>query len=139
MTARKKSSSNNGVRLGFRSGLEETVAGDLRRRGVPFEFEKLKLEYIYPAKSHKYTPDFVLLDNGIIVETKGRFLPADRQKHLLVKQQHPERDIRFVFQRSKSPIAKGSKTTYAMWCEKFGFKYADKLIPQSWIEEKRKT
>lgn len=131
------SSKSAGIRLGFRSGLEETVAGDLTKRGVPFTFEKLKLRYTYPAKDHTYTPDFVL-PNGIVVETKGRFLPADRQKHLLVKQQHPKLDIRFVFSRSASPISKGSKTTYADWCRKFGFQFADKLIPPSWTKEKKK-
>lgn len=134
---KSKSSSNPGIRLGFRSGLEETVAGDLTRRGVPFTFEKLRVPYTTPAAPHKYTPDFQL-PNGIVVETKGRFMPADRKKHLLVQEQHPELDIRFVFQRSKSPITKGSKTTYAMWSDKHGFKYADKVIPQRWIEEARK-
>lgn len=134
---KKKSSSDVGIRLGFRSGLEEKIAGDLDARGVPFTFEKLKLAYITPATPHKYTPDFEL-PNGIIVETKGRFLPADRKKHLLVKEQHPDKDIRFVFSRSKTPITKGSKTTYADWCEKNGFKFADKLIPEAWLKEKKK-
>ena len=71
----------------------------------------------------------------MIVETKGIFEVADRQKHLLVKQQHPGLDIRFVFSRSKSPIRKGSPTTYANWCVKNGFLFADKLIPQDWIDE----
>lgn len=113
------------------------MAGDLRNRGVPFEFEKLKLAYTTPATPHKYTPDFEL-PNGIIVETKGRFLPADRKKHLLVKQQHPGRDIRFVFSRSKTTISKGSKTTYADWCVKNGFKFSDRTIPQAWIDEAKK-
>jgi len=44
-------------------------------------------------------------------------------------------DIRFVFTNSKNKINKKSKTTYGMWCEKNGFKYADKEIPDSWFEE----
>ena len=67
--------------------------------------------------------------------TKGRFVLEDRKKHLLVKQQHPELDIRFVFSNSKNKINKKSKTTYADWCEKNGFKYADKVIPDEWFEE----
>lgn len=128
--------SDVGLRLGFRSGLEERVASELRDQQVDFQYEQLKINYVVPERPAKYTPDF-LLPNGIIVETKGRFLVADRQKHLLIKKQNPELDIRFVFSRSASPINKGSKTTYAMWCERNGFKYADKSIPKSWIKESK--
>lgn len=97
------------------------------------EYESTTIRYEKPAKSSRYTPDFVL-PNKIIIESKGRFLTADRQKHLLIKQQHPQLDIRFVFQRSANPIAKGSKTTYAAWCLKHGFLFADKRIPEEWLK-----
>jgi hypothetical protein len=126
-----------GKKYGFRSGLEEKVAEQLDNLGVSYEFEKLKLKYIKPASEHFYTPDF-LLPNGIIVETKGRFLVLDRQKHLLVKRNHPTLDIRFVFSNSKAKLSKSSRTTYAMWCEKNGFKYADKTIPEEWLKEPAK-
>lgn len=77
-----------------------------------------------------------MLPNGIVIETKGVWDSEDRKKHVLIKQQYPDLDIRFVFSRSKTPIYKGSKTTYASFCEKYGFKYADKQIPESWIHEK---
>ena len=67
------------------------------------------------------------------VETKGRFLTADRKKHLLIKAQYPELDIRFLFQNSNARISKSSKTTYADWCNKYGFKFADKTIPSDWL------
>jgi len=44
-------------------------------------------------------------------------------------------DIRFVFSSSKAKIRKGSKTSYADWCNKNGFLYADKLIPEEWFNE----
>lgn len=100
-----------------------------------FSFEELVIPYVKPEKPAKYTPDFVL-ENGIIIESKGRFLTEDRQKHLLVQKQHPEYDIRFVFSNSKTKISKRSKTTYADWCEKHGFLYADKEIPNAWLKEK---
>lgn len=124
----------HGVLNGYRSGLEDKIAKDLTSQGVGFSFESIKISYTKPERIAKYTPDF-LLENGIIVETKGWFLPEDRTKHLLVKAQHPELDIRFVFNRSSSPINKGSKTTYADWCIKHGFKYADKTIPSEWLAE----
>lgn len=119
----------------WRSGLEQKIQEDLTARGVLFDYEAVKLRYTRPATAHKYTPDFMLLDNGIIVESKGIFDVEDRKKHILLKEQHPGLDIRFVFSRSASPIRKGSKTTYATWCQQNGFQFADKLIPQAWIDE----
>ena len=123
------------IKYGFRSGLEERVAEQLDKLGVTYTYEKVKLKYIKPASSHVYTPDFQL-PNGIIVETKGRFLAPDRQKHLLVKKHNPDLDIRFVFSNSNARISKASKTTYAMWCRKNGYKFADKTIPEEWINER---
>lgn len=119
---------------GFRSGLEDKVADELKAKGHSFTYEKTKIEYVKPARKAKYTPDFVL-ENGIIVETKGRFLTEDRQKHLLVKAQHPDLDIRFVFSNSRTRISKQSKTTYGMWCETHGFLFSDKSIPTAWLHE----
>jgi len=113
------------------------VAAKLTAQGVEYEYEQHVVQYTTPPKAHKYTPDFKL-PNGIIVETKGRFLTADRQKHLLVKAQHPELDIRFVFSNSKTKISKASKTSYADWCAKHGFQFADKWIPDGWLTETKK-
>jgi len=128
------SKSDPGLKHGFRSGLEDKVAAELTAQGVPFTFEQMVIEYRKPEKTAKYTPDFVL-SNGIIIETKGRFVTADRQKHILVKQQKPDLDIRFVFSNSRGRISKQSQTTYAMWCLRYGFKFADKSIPKMWIDE----
>lgn len=118
----------------YRSGLEKRTAAYLRKLKVKFEYETLKIQWQPDVKV--YTPDFIL-PNGIIIETKGRFLPSDRAKHLKVKEQHPEYDIRFVFSNPNAKISKGSKSTYAAWCEQHGFKYARETIPMSWIKEKR--
>lgn len=120
----------------YRSGLEERVAKQLEAAGIAvvYEDKAAVIPYTTPAEPHKYTPDFVL-PNGIIVETKGIFDAADRKKHTLVREQHPEKDIRFVFSNSKAKLYKGSPTTYAAWCEKNGFQYADKLIPAAWLKE----
>ena len=124
-----------GLRLGFRSGLEEKVAEDLLAAGVRFEYEPFKITYSKPASEHTYTPDFIIINNGIIVETKGRFVTADRQKHLLIRRSHSTLDIRFVFSNPNQRIGKRSRTTYAMWCDKHGFDYAKGTIPKEWINE----
>lgn len=97
-------------------------------------YENYYLKYTIPAKEHKYTPDFIL-QNGIIVEAKGIFDTADRQKHLHIKEQYPHLDIRFVFQNANNKLYKGAKSTYADWCNKHGFKYAQKVIPNGWFKE----
>jgi hypothetical protein len=122
------------IKNGYRSGLEDRISDQLKSLSVPVKYEEFKIKYVVPESLHTYTPDFEL-PNGIIIESKGRFVAADRKKHLLVQQQHPKLDIRFVFSNSKAKISKGSKTSYADWCIKHGFLYADKLIPEEWINE----
>jgi hypothetical protein len=121
-------------KYGFKSGLEETISQQIESHGIKVEYETEKVPYIIPASTHTYSPDFKL-PNGIRVETKGRFVAADRKKHLLVKEHNPHLDIRFVFSNSKNKISKKSKTTYGDWCEKNGYKYADKIIPIEWFLE----
>ncbi len=129
---------DRGVIEGYRSGLEEKVAGFLRKSRIAYEYEPLRVPFIQPAKNRKYTPDFIL-PNGIVIETKGRWVTNDRQKFLMLRNSQPHLDVRFVFSNPRSKIGKKSKTTYAMWCEKHGFLwhgYSDKEpIPRAWLEE----
>lgn len=120
------------IKAGYRSGLEETISTQLKTLKVPVLYETEKIKYII-NEVRTYTPDFKL-PNGIIIESKGRFVQADRKKHILIKQQYPTLEIRFVFSNSKARITKGSKTTYGDWCTKNGFVYADKLIPKEWLK-----
>ena len=134
--ARKISKSRaNAIKHGYRSGFEHKVSGELTEAKIKFEYEVTVIPYIKPETNHTYTIDFTL-PNGILVETKGRWVLEDRKKHLLIQKQHPELDIRMVFQNSKGKIRKGSKTTYADFCNKNDIKWADKSIPTSWYKEK---
>lgn len=133
-TKRTTSPAERGLIEGYRSGLEEKIARELESAGHEVQFETFKIPFKQPETARTYMPDFPL-QNGIIVETKGRFLTADRQKHRWIKEQHPDLDIRFVFSNSKAKLSKGSPTSYAAWCEKYGFLYTDKTIPQAWLDE----
>lgn len=86
------------------------------------------------SKATRYTPDFVL-ENGIIIETKGRFVSKDRMKHKDIRKQFPDLDIRFVFSNPNQKIGKRSSTTYAIWCEREDFLYAKGLVPVEWLKE----
>ncbi len=131
--AKNMTSKQVGLTQGFRSGLEEKIAAQLRLAGINPCYESRKLPYRV-EETHNYTPDFPVT-KSLIIETKGRFQTADRMKMLKIKAQYPDIEFRFVFTNSKARISKASQTTYARWCEKNGFKYADKLIPTEWIEE----
>jgi len=127
-----------GLTYGFRSGLEETVAQQLDNAEKYYRYEELTLAFIQPEKNRTYTPDFEMMKctgEPMIVETKGRFTLQDRQKMQWVKQQYPNLDIRLIFNNPNAKISKGAKTTYAMWCDKNGFKYAKKEIPKEWLDE----
>jgi|TARA_R110002124_G_scaffold281720_1_gene456331 hypothetical protein len=120
----------------FRSGLEKRTADFLNKRKVKFQYEEVKLKW-QDLRMRTYTPDFVL-SNGIIIETKGRFISSDRTKHLFVKAQHSELDIRFVFSNPRAKLYKGAKSSYGDWCDKHGFQYARETIPIEWLKEKKK-
>ena len=124
------------LKHGYRSGFEHKVSEQLTEQKIKFGYEDTVIEYTIPERKSKYTVDFTL-PNGILVETKGRWVAADRKKHLLIKKQQPELDIRLVFQSAKSKISKGSKTTYADYCDKHGIQWAEKQIPEAWINEKK--
>jgi hypothetical protein len=128
----------NAIKHGYRSGFEHKVSDQLKENKIKFEYETTVIDYIKPETKHTYTIDFTL-PNGILVETKGRWVLEDRKKHLLIKKQHPELDIRMVFQSSKTKIRKGSKTTYAMYCDKHNIPWAEKVIPESWLKEKKSS
>ena len=101
----------------YRSGLEKTVAAFLKDNQTRVRYEVLKIEW-EDLRYRTYTPDFIL-DNGIIIETKGIFDSEDRRKHMEIRKQHPELDIRFVFSNS---MAK--------------FLWAHRVIPEAWLKEK---
>ena len=117
---------------GFRSRFELEFAQYLAKNKIKYEYEKDKFRYIVPIKS--YTPDFYLMDYGFYLELKGNLDVTDRVKHLLVKEQNPSLDVRFIFPNSKKKIYKDSKTTYATWCDRHGFLYANNRIPSIWLK-----
>jgi len=130
---RDMATTRHAIKHGYRSGLEETIAKDLKEAGISFLYEDKKITY-QVNQVRTYTPDFIL-PNGIIIETKGRFVVDDRMKHLMIREQYPHLDLRFVFSNSRNKIRKGSKTTYGDWCDKHGFLYADKRIPDEWLKQ----
>lgn len=120
----------------YKSNSEYDAAQQLHKLKIDFEYERDKLEYVW-TENKSYTPDF-FLPNGIILEVKGRFMVEDRKKHLFIKKQYPNLDIRFVFDNPYRKLYKGGRMTYADWCDKYGYKFC-KLndgIPKNWLDKK---
>lgn len=116
--------------MAFRSGLEEKVANLLVELGVKYEYESTKVPYVI---QHTYCPDFIL-PNGIWLECKGYWDAKDRRKLKAVKEQNPDIDLRMVFQAPYNKIYKGSKTTYANYCDKLGIPWCSFVnIPLKWL------
>lgn len=141
----KKQWEVNGYQV--RSKLEMLVLTDLVNKGVDFEYEAES--YVWLEKlprafcaacgekavfvERSYTPD-VFLSNGIIVEVKGIFTSHDRKIAAAMQEQHPNLDIRMVFQRDNK-LSRSSSTRYSTWCEKKGIKCAIAKIPEEWVIE----
>ncbi len=130
----KRNLNSRAIAAGYRSGLEQRVEKELKAVGCSAEFEPFKIPYAVPASQHRYTPDFVL-ENGIVIETKGRWDLDSRKKHKLLKEQYPDLDLRMVFSNSRAKIRKNAKTRYCDVCEKLGIMYADKSVPTDWVKE----
>ena len=123
----------SGYRLPYRSKFEVKVAADLGKRKIDFQYEKVSFDYV--PKIRNYTPDFYLPESKIYIETKGRLTTNDRVKHLIIKEQYPDLDIRFVFVNANNKISRTSKTTYANWCDRHKFLWAESLVPMEWLNE----
>lgn len=123
----------------FRSKSEEKIYNLLKEKNIPCEYEKGKIEYEW-SENKTYVPDFFLLKNGIILEVKGRFVLEDRKKHLFIRKQKPELDIRFIFDNPKAKLYKGGKMTNGSWCDKYKFKYSSlrEGVPEEWINERKR-
>lgn len=129
-----------GKTVKVRSKLEIKIANILNNTGEVWGYELTKIPYIIPESSHTYTVDFSL-KNGLLIEGKGYLSDhAERTKYVLLKQQNPSLDLRFVFD-NPNKLCGGTKMTHAKWAEKYGFSYCsvnDIEQINSWIQEYNK-
>jgi hypothetical protein len=128
---------NGGLRdSGKRSRLEEKFAAILEEAGIEQEYEVKKIKYVVPESNHTYLIDFSPLKLNI--EVKGLLRDYDeRHKYQLVKEQHPDLDLRFVFDNWEKKVP-GTKMSHKTWAEKLGFKCCDirdKEIILGWLQE----
>ena len=130
----------------YRSKFESTIGHQLECSRTEYTYEAELIRFIQPALPRTYKPDFIITSrsgNEIIIEAKGLWTYEDRYKHLLIKQQHPDIDLRFVFQRVSNRISKSSRISYRDICEGRGrgvwagvtWPYSETTIPEEWLRE----
>ncbi len=122
----------------YRGGFEEDMAKAFKRRKIPFKYELEVLPYKVEQEC-KYKPDFVFRakdGHKIYVETKGYFTGDMRKKMKRVIEQHPDKDIRILFQNANNYLISKKKRrknkdgilmnsmTYGEWCDLNGIKWA---------------
>lgn len=126
-----------GKTIKVRSNLEVKLAAILNDTHKAWEYEVTTIPYTVPESHHKYTVDFTLL-NGILIEGKGYLSDhQERHKYVLLKQQYPDLDLRFVFD-NPNKLCGGTKYSHAKWADKFGFRWCsikDVEQIQSWLNE----
>ena len=122
------------TKIRTRSKLEQRVLNLLPPK-IAKSYETYKITYLV---EHEYNPDWAINDT-LFIEVKGYFRASDRAKHLEIKKQYPHIDVVFIFGDSKNKLNKNSKTTYADWCDKHGFRWTDlkKGIPEEWLNESK--
>lgn len=113
------------------------------RQRITWDYEPETFPWIPPPA--KYTPDFkITCSNGKIfyVEYKGYLRNSDKRKMIEVKKQHPDLDVRFVFESATKPVAgakkrkDGTKLSHKEWAEKQGFRWSEGFIPKEWLRGK---
>lgn len=114
----------------------------LDEAGMSFEYEResfLWEDVIPNAKCEdcggkavcvrSYTPDF-FLNNGVIIEAKGRFTVKDRKISLAMKKQGIHVVMLFQFDNK---LSRKSKTRYSEWCTQHGIDYAIRELKEEWL------
>lgn len=103
----------------YRSHFERDVGEFLGERAT---HEPERIYFTQPSKQRFYLPDFKT-EGGVFIECKGRWVASDRQKHVWLKEQHPDKRIVLLFQDARIKLSKRSKTTYGEWATKNGLEW----------------
>ena len=114
--------------------------------GIPYKYEPftVALELEVPGhkcldcsskrvgRTSKYTPDFILVRSGWVIEAKGKFTAKDRKRVLAYFEQHNRDKFALLFMRNNR-LTKGSKTTYTAWAEKHGIPCSVGWLSEDWL------
>jgi hypothetical protein len=128
----------------FRSKFEVTIAKQLKKAGIEYDYEKESYEYFtkvtngicndclgtHVVQRRWYTPDF-FLPNGVVIEAKGHLTASNRTILKAVREDHPTLDLKLMFQ-SDNRISRSSETRYTEWASKQNIDWAIREVPEKW-------
>lgn len=138
MTYRRKKKNKRFRGVEYKSDLEVNIRKGLERlrrnirANFKIRYESETLDYVIRKK---YSPDFIIeREDGslLYIEVKGYFDRDAVVKMNAVIEQHPDKEIVFVFQNDR-PIRKGAKKKYSDWCRERGVDFAINEIPERWF------
>ncbi len=119
----------------YRSGLEYNLhVGPLQ----DLDYEPMKVDY---TVAHKYTPDFVNYNKGIMFEAKGRFEDSsEAAKYIHIRDCNPDWELVFIFEKpdvampNAKPRKDGTKFSHKQWAEKHHFKWCcPATVNKEWL------
>ena len=118
------------MRIQVRLGRADRKADE--EAGLPVKYETEKLDYIWPERP-AYTRRTLapVARAGLFIETKVKDV-ADRQKHLLIRDQCPDVEVRFVFSNAN---AKVNAYDLRAILREARHQIRHKTIPIEWFEE----
>lgn len=117
----------------FESGIYEEIKARARNHRFYVAYEQDDLHFVL---KRRYRTDFTIeFESGHkrYIETKGFLRSGDITKMLAVRQQHPDLDIRIVFQKDNVVI--GSRKRYSEWATRVGYPWAIGHVPEEWYVE----
>jgi hypothetical protein len=138
----RKEAKRHAAMCGMKSMLEVEIATMLDEAKIKWKYEPIKMKYhTCPGwcedcnvKCQYYEPDFVL-ENGTILEVKGKMTLETRKKMVAVKRCHPKSRIIMIFGYANNKLsARPNATRYWQWAEKEGFEWTDKTISRRWAK-----
>ena len=102
----------------FRSSYEASIAKELDKAGLHWEYEPDKFEYVLPVKV--YVPDFKIhmKDESVYLEVKGYLDGPSRVALRSIKKQYPDLPLSINFMKNNKL---SSKTKYTDWTNKYGY------------------
>jgi hypothetical protein len=118
-TKPKSPSPKRGRQPRLKSKFEKRFYEEITRRGLVLSYETDTLPYTLDLS---YKPDWKVED-GLYLETKGKFDYVERRKMLAVLRANPGKEVRMVFMRNQK-LGKGSKMNYGEWCDKHGIRWS---------------
>lgn len=119
------------AKCGMKSMGEVYCAADMDKRRIKWKYEEEELDYTI---SSTYNPDFTL-NNGTLIEYKGKMTDTTRKKLVAVKKNNPNKKLCIVFERANNKLSsRPNSWRYWEWAERNDFPWSEGVIKKEWYK-----